>query len=119
MLSFRGSDRKRPVPKLVGHHLQVQPSCSVIPPVPLLEIAKAYTSSLKTTLANSLKDNTDLRLKLVKAKQDLKEARQKNKSLADYNEWRRKAELGYDVGFDNGAKQVLEIKQYIIFLVDL
>ena len=56
---------------------------SVVPPVPLLDLAKAYSSSLKTTLANSLKDGTDLTLKLLKAKQDLKEARQKNKSLVD------------------------------------
>ena len=57
--------------------------------------------------ANSLKDNSDLHEKLIKVKQDLKEARQKNKSLADYNEWRRKAELGYEVGYTDGAKRVL------------
>ena len=66
----------------------------------------AYNSSLKTTLRNSLKDNEDLHVKLKKVQQDLKVAKEKNLKLADYKEWRTKAELGYDAGFKEGVKHV-------------
>ena len=76
------------------------------PQSPLLELSKAYIASLKSTLANSLQDNADLHAKLQKTKQDLKDARSLNLKLADYKEWRRKAELGYEVGYSEGAKDV-------------
>ena len=78
----------------------------VIPPPPLVDLAKAYAKSLETTLANSMRDNSELQEKLRKVKIDLEEARLKNMKLADYNEWFRKAQLGYQAGFDEGAKQV-------------
>ena len=107
MLSFRGSHRKKATTKTVGVPIPLPTSTTKTPPpLALLQVAMAYNSSLKSTLANSLKDNGDLRDKLEKMKHDLKCAREKNLKLADYNEWRAKAELGYDVGYSDGKKQV-------------
>ena len=79
------------------------------PSPPIVQLAMAYNSSLKSTLANSLKDNEELRAKLKQMQQDLKVAKEKNLKLADYKDWRRKAELGYDVGFNEGAKHVSDL----------
>ena len=107
MLSFRGTQRKKPIPKIVASRVAVQevPVQATSPP-PVLDLALALNSSLKATLANSLKDNCELRDKLVQAKSDLKAARELNLKRADYNEWRSKALLGYEAGCNAGSKQV-------------
>ena len=82
MLSLRGSHRKKAVPKSLGLHLHAQPPPAIIPtPAPIVELAKAYSASLKNTLANSLKDNSHLHEKLLKVKQDLKRLDKKTNRL--------------------------------------
>ena len=106
-MSFRSSRTRKGVPKAVTNRVAVAVApVESAPCTPLLELAIAHNSSLKATLGNAMKDNSELREKLEQAKKDLKAAREKNKSLADYKEWRTKAELGYNAGFSAGSNQV-------------
>ena len=107
MLSLRGSHRQKPVPKTLRQPvLDPDPLPQYKPPA-LLDLTMAYNSSLKATLGSAMEDNASLREKLVQAKKDLKGARESNKTLADYKEWRQKALLGYEAGYNEGAKQVV------------
>ena len=109
MLSFRGSRRQKPVPKTVPRLVLDPVTVPTVSPPPLLDLAMAYNSSLKGTLGRAMEDNASLREKLDRAKKELKAAREVNKKLADYKEWRHKALLGFEAGYNKGAKQVLSL----------
>ena len=115
MLTLRGCHRKKALPKKLGG---VQPvlqttDMPITSPIHTLDLAMACNSSLKTTLANSMKDNEVLHKKIQSLKVDLKSAREYILEVADYNEWRTKAQLGYEAGCKDGAKRVfLYIRYY-------